>query len=448
MARNITLPTAVDLSTASTDLFFTTGGATANYLPTGGWNGGNAVEFTPPNMYPPPFPDGNQGAAGLGNFILTQNPPVVNVRWLFRGSADYFSLSSRWQAEPSQKAFIMRRTNGDDGIDRVLVNFHEYDVGQFDIAICNGIDCRYPTQRFPLHQHAQGKWICFEVEANLQTGMKRLYVTTEDGAFRNFLLQEEALAAGTSTWQDIDFIGFFNGPINTAIPGFSFRLANVSVSNQFIGPPIGFGDPQRTRRYYLSRRIGTGIPGANDSFRCESYDWLRTNAPGQHNAVAGYVGPICTWTLRAYELSQTAHDAMLAALPNTYAFPDVPLTTLIRDLTPAVRNEMVAKIDAAGFDMTWVNGTTLGDVINYILQSCDLAHWANIQIGNKLFDVRRRTVGSLTAPQWSAIQDRAAAVGADLTGLAANAPLTQVVQRFRSVTLRDGNPPITEVSTA
>lgn len=440
MARNITLPTAVDLSTASTDLFFTTAGATATYLPTGGWNGGNAVEFTPPNMYPPPFPNGNQGYSALGNFILVERPQVVFTRWMFWGSPDYF-LDSRWAAEPGQKAFMLRRFNGADGEDRVMVAFHGYGPGEFDLAICNGINCDFLVPRFPLHEHMQGKWICFEVEANLQTGMKRLYVTTADGAYRNFLWQAEALAPGAPTWGDIDFIGFFNGPIDMSIPGFSFKMSDIVISNQFIGPPPGFGE--RRRRYYVSRRIGTGIPGANDSYRCEAHDWLGRNFPGQQNMVGGFVSSICAWTLCAYELTTAAHDGLLAALPNTRALPDVPLSTTWGSLSTPVRNAISNKLDAAGFDMTWVaNTTTIGEILNYVLHSMQFAKWTNTQIGNKLFDVRRKTIGDLTPDKWAAIQERASTLGVNLTGLASTAALAQVAERFVSVRLRDGKSPL------
>lgn len=159
--------------------------------------------------------------------------------------------------------------------------------------------------------------------------------------------------------------------------------------------------------------------------------------------VGGFVGSICAWTLCAYDLTTAAHDALLAALPNTRALPDVPLSTTWGSLSTPVRNAISNKLDAAGFDMTWVvNTTTIGEILNYVLHSMQFAKWTDTQIGNKLFDVRRKTIGDLTPDKWATIQDRAALFGADLTGLASTATLAQVAERFAAARLRDGKPPL------
>lgn len=198
-------------------------------------------------------------------------------------------------------------------------------------------------------------------------------------------------------------------------------------------------------RYYLSRRIGTGIPGTEDSLRCESHNFLLANFQGQQNSSSGYVGGSWTWTLRPYELTLDAHNALLAALPNTYALPDVPLTTPFLSLSVAQRNEINAKFDAAGFDMTWTNpATTLGAVVSYVLLSCQIAEWTSIQIGAKDFDVRRKTMGDLLPAQRAEIENRAAIFGVQMNGIVSATPLEQLLQRFKVVILRDGKPPIQE----
>lgn len=198
-------------------------------------------------------------------------------------------------------------------------------------------------------------------------------------------------------------------------------------------------------RYYLSRRIGTGIPGAEDPYRCESMDWLNRNFSGQQNSPSGFVGHVWGWTLRPYELTPEAHTALLAALPNTYALPDLPLTTRFLEMPPAVTNELVSKLDTSGFDMTWTTpATTLGDVVSYVLLSCQIAEWVNIQIGDKTFDVRRKTMGDLLPGQRSEIENRAAFFGASMNGIGQGSSLEQVTQRFKAVRARDGKPPIQE----
>jgi hypothetical protein len=196
------------------------------------------------------------------------------------------------------------------------------------------------------------------------------------------------------------------------------------------------------KRYYICRRLGTGIPGANDPFRSELYFWLNANYPEQRHYSHGWWGHVWAWCIEAHDLTTQAHDAAVLAIPSLYFFPEVALDSTVASIDVTRRNALSAKLDSAGFDLLWVTGaTTVREVLEYIIQSCQIAEWLDIQIGSKAFDIRNKTVGNVPSAKRAIITDKATQFGVSLTEVVLTTPVYQVVQRFQAVVLRNGLPP-------
>lgn len=223
------------------ELLWTTEGATHTWLPTGGWKGG-AAKFTPCIT--------NEGYSGLGQFVfrgIDPMPPQLNVRFLiYHGST--------WREYgPGDKLIIMNR-EGNRGRPMIITREFEGPNGTWETwGACDGTVCRYEEGDYwplggdrlrigdaPIAREEQ--WISVEFEANVVTGMIRLYVDTLDGELHGLYVERAMDDTGTGgTWSYIDIIGGYMAAAVRADPNNYFLIDELAIASSKIGPPAGFG---------------------------------------------------------------------------------------------------------------------------------------------------------------------------------------------------------------
>ena len=223
------------------DLLWLTQGATHTWLGTGGFNGTGAAKFTGPNA---------EGYSGLGQFILSMatKPEQLNVRFLIWHGDLWFELGA------GGKLIIMNR-DGNRG--RPMVIAQDAPNGGWETwGNCDGTVCRmesgsyWPdgTETLRLGNRNLGggrrshEWICVEFEANTRTGMQRLYIDTQDGAFRDVYIERPMDDTGAGgTWSMIDIIGgYMNWGNVRSDPENYFKIDELVINSSRIGPPANF----------------------------------------------------------------------------------------------------------------------------------------------------------------------------------------------------------------
>ena len=220
------------------DLVWVTQGATQNWNNGSGFRGSGAAKFTAPMA---------EGYSGLGQIILASNlrPEQLNVRFLIYHGRLWQELG------PGGKLVIMNR-EGNRG--RPMLISEDWSAGRWESwAACDGTVCRYEggdfwpngTERFRLGNVGYGRsheWISVEFEANSRTGMIKLYVDTQDGAFNGLYIQRPMDDTGTGgLFNMIDIIGgYMNRGSVRNDPENYFMVDELAVNTTRIGPPANF----------------------------------------------------------------------------------------------------------------------------------------------------------------------------------------------------------------
>jgi hypothetical protein len=217
------------------------GGATHEWISDGGWRGG-AAKFHPPVT--------SDGRAGLGQFTRINNSAgteQLNIRFLVYHGSEWGRVRT------NNKVTIMNRT---DGYARPMIGaMRKHENNYRTYAPCDNTVCKFEggdywpdgTDSLKLGQQPEFRseeWISVELEANVRTGMMRLYVNTQDGDVSGLYveksLEESPVGPGTPLLHYIDIIG---GWFNAGTPYHRdtyYKIDELVISDTYIGPPDGF----------------------------------------------------------------------------------------------------------------------------------------------------------------------------------------------------------------
>lgn len=235
-----------DTNAYTSDLVWTTQGATHTWMPSSGWRGG-AAKFTAGNA---------EGYSGLGQLLLSglsARPEQLNVRFLLYYGATWHDYG------PDGKLIIMNR-EGNGGRPMVIVRDWQQGSGSWETwGACDGTVCRYQggdfwpdgTDRLRIGNRTLGgrenEWISVELEANTRTGMIRLYVDTMDGSLSGLYVERYMDDTGPGgVWSMIDIIGgYMHGGSLRQDPENYFMIDELRVDSRRIGPPEGFSSTIR-----------------------------------------------------------------------------------------------------------------------------------------------------------------------------------------------------------
>jgi hypothetical protein len=221
-------------------------GATHEYAPNAGWNGGGAAHFTPPTV---------EGSTGLGQFhVGALGARHLSLRWLMKQGPTF------GQHSDGNKTLLFVREPNDETHPRPMIITRErtLDAPSLVPGACDGTVCQYhvgPNSEpyFPDGSDTfwvgdggyEGQWVSWEFEVDLDAQWIRLYLTTEDGVFNDTMYTQNDFLDDQSTDFDgyfnyIDVLGGYFAPGIQSDPGNWWEIDELVVSDQHIGPPEGF----------------------------------------------------------------------------------------------------------------------------------------------------------------------------------------------------------------
>ena len=136
-----------------------------------------------------------------------------------------------------------------------------------------------------------------------------------------------------------------------------------------------------SKRYYITRVLGTGEPGI-DPWYSELRVYIQEHWPDEPHFIKQAIHPdALMWAVMKYDLSQTAHDDVMANLTGTYSFPETGLNRTMAEIPTAKRTAMRTKLENIGFRFDWATSiTTLRAVLKYLVRSLQIASWAGVSI--------------------------------------------------------------------
>ncbi|MEJ2621198.1 MAG: hypothetical protein P8163_13305 [Candidatus Thiodiazotropha sp.] len=227
------------------DIVWTNGGAQHEWVSHGGWQGSGGAKFYPPTQ--------DDKYCALGQFTEFNNhngSEQVNVRFLIYHGPEFYNLIGY------QKLLVLNR----NGVrQRPMIGGKDYE-GQFRAyAPCDNTLCRFyshdenpqvgwwpgpnePLKIAPGPDSRSEEWISVELEANMMTGIIKVYVDTQDGELSGLYRELPFLEApvGGAPFSHIDVIGGYFNTGNPHDPEKYFIIDELEINNSYIGPPDGF----------------------------------------------------------------------------------------------------------------------------------------------------------------------------------------------------------------
>ncbi len=231
-------------------------GAIHEWVSNGGWNGTGAAKFYPPTV--------SQSYCALGqltNINGSAGTEQLNVRFLIYHGSEWNRVRDK------TKTIVMNRAEHwprpmvaewaeDAAVPRGERTYFPADntVGIFE----NGTPWPDGTESFLIGDQPGARleeWISVEMEANVRTGLIRLYITTQDGEHTGLFLEKNMeevpnpdkvpgvtspIGPGTPLLHYIDVIG---GYFNDGAPHNAntyFMIDELVIDDSYIGPPAGF----------------------------------------------------------------------------------------------------------------------------------------------------------------------------------------------------------------
>lgn len=245
--RTISLPfeeTFDDGDTWTDDLLWVANGASGTHVSAGGWRGGAA------KIFPPTTTNGGENGtyAGLGSFNGLDHRRL-NVRYLMKIGPTYHTTH---RGMSQNKHIIVEKH---EGRERGMTMLQEYPgapyhtFGSFsdneDVTFYStGAQWPNGDDLFKSTDYAD-EWFCIEHEWDLDVGIARVYIWTQDGRINGRYVTAPKVAS--SSYSEIQIIGgYFNG-YHLSDPRNYIMFDELVIDDAFIGPPDGFlTDTQRS----------------------------------------------------------------------------------------------------------------------------------------------------------------------------------------------------------
>jgi hypothetical protein len=225
-----------------------TKGSRHEWVSDGGWQGSGAAKF-----FPSPVNDAYAGLRGFNQIYGSTGSEQINVRFLIYHGSEFYKLSH------VNKVVIMNRA---DGWDRPMLLGWDMDGTWRTYGICDD-SCRFgsggnwpqPGDRFKIgpSPHRSGEWISVEFEANVRTGVQKLYIDTQDGELSGLYVEKTFThdPTGDPLLHAVDVIGGYFNMGSAAHPDNYYMIDELVIDDGYIGPPDGFVD----QYYVLNPRL-------------------------------------------------------------------------------------------------------------------------------------------------------------------------------------------------
>lgn len=221
-----------------------------------GYGGGGAYKLAP---------EPDQGNWGMGVGFIRHDfnfdggggmrPGTIHVRILMKISADYWTTAD---AADEFKSLIMRRCNSDcsaAGADteRVIALIYDEGVDGWTPRISENIGTQATIQggfgNFNFDNYAD-EWVCIEYEADLNEGVYRVFIDTQDGLYTSesgttpYAVLDPVVDTSPAAWHHISRLwGYLMGfQEHTTVNGYDpyYLLDELIIDDSYIGPPAGF----------------------------------------------------------------------------------------------------------------------------------------------------------------------------------------------------------------
>lgn len=190
------------------------------------------------------------------------------------------------------------------------------------------------------------------------------------------------------------------------------------------------------KRYYIARRIGSGTQ--EDHYTSELREYLYANWPGEPKFLQQIIAHTIPWVLHKYDLSQAAHDDVMASLTGIFSFPEGALGRPLSEIPANTRQAIRGKLEAIGFSFAWATLThTVRDVLEYVAHSIQLSEWADVQITAANFDTTK-TVGDIPIAARQRIAQHMADLGISTDGITLSTTIGQALRMVQHQP--DGSP--------
>jgi hypothetical protein len=189
-------------------------------------------------------------------------------------------------------------------------------------------------------------------------------------------------------------------------------------------------------RYYINRVSGTGSPSnPYDPYTSELRVYLRTNWPNEpHFTKQAICAPWLMWSIMKYDLSQAAHDDVMANLTGIFSFLEGRLDKTVAEILPARRSVIKSKLNSIGFDFEWATSTTtVRQILKFMIRTMQMAEWAEIPITTvKSFDYST-TIGNMPQLAWDKLAIHLNDLDIPLNGMTENTTIADIVDKVQYI---------------
>lgn len=184
------------------------------------------------------------------------------------------------------------------------------------------------------------------------------------------------------------------------------------------------------KRYYIGRRLGTGSDEA--PYYSELRRYIQSNHPTELHFSQQVIAHTFPWVLMCYDLSDTAHNDVVANVAQVFSFPSTALSTPVSNISVERRTAIRDKLEGIGLEFTWATGaTTIREILEYIAHTIQLSVWGETQIASGNFDINK-TVGSIPVDKRNSIQAHLVNLGIDTSWISGSTTIKEVVDKVQT----------------
>jgi len=164
-----------------------------------------------------------------------------------------------------------------------------------------------------------------------------------------------------------------------------------------------------------------------DPYTSELRNYLYANWPDEPHFIQQVIAHVFPWCIHKYDLSQPAHDDVMANLTGIFSFPAGALDRIVADIPQTIRTAIRDKLDVIGFDYTWITDqTTIREILSNLFHSIQLAEWADVQIANKNFDLNK-TVADVPAEKRQLVNQHLQDLGIDTSWITLSTTIREII---------------------
>jgi len=184
------------------------------------------------------------------------------------------------------------------------------------------------------------------------------------------------------------------------------------------------------KRYYISRVLGSGT--VIDSYYSELRVYIQQNWPDEPHFEKQIIAHVIPWCIMKYDLSQAAHDDIMANLTGIFSFPSTGLNRTVAEIPVAKRSALRDKLEAIGFEFDWATAeTTVREILKYLCRSIQVSEWANVSISTLSRFHLYTTVADIPTEKRNKIAQNLINLGVPIDWIIGTTTIGEIVQKIQ-----------------